>query len=197
MDAGSRVEYGITENGVMSEDRECCPVNEYGKAKLEFYRQAAVLCRQWFMTYYHLRFFSVYGKGDHPWSIISTLVRDLPKGQTVSLSACRHKWNFMEVSDAARAVAELYCYSEKRTGQIHVVNVASTDTRQLRSFVKEIYELCGRKGSLEYGSFVQAKEGALSICPTVEVLKDLTEGTWKEQVDFSSGIQNMLKERQP
>lgn len=197
MDAGSRVEYGITENGVMSEDRECCPVNEYGKAKLEFYRQAAVLCRQWFMTYYHLRFFSVYGKGDHPWSIISTLVRELPKGQTVSLSACRHKWNFMEISDATRAVAELYRYSEKRTGQIHVVNVASTDTRQLRSFVEEIYELCGRKGSLEYGSFVQAKEGALSICPTVEVLKDLTEGTWKEQVDFSSGIQNMLKERQP
>lgn len=196
MDAGSRVEYGITEDGVMSEDMECSPVNEYGKAKLEFYRQAAVLCSQWSMTYYHLRFFSVYGKGDHPWSVISTLVRELPKGQTVSLSACCHRWNFMEISDAARAVEELYRYSGSRTGQIHVVNVASTDTRQLRSFVEEIYELCGRKGKLEYGSFVQAKEGALSICPAVEALKELTEGTWQERVAFSSGIQNMLKERE-
>ena len=194
MDAGSRVEYGITENGVMSEEMECCPVNEYGRAKLLFYRQAAVLCRQWSMTYYHLRFFSVYGIGDHPWSIISTLVRELPKGQTVSLSACLHKWNFMEISDAARAVAELYRRSEAREGQIHVVNVASTDTRQLRSFVEEIYELCGKRGKLEYGSFVQAKEGALSLCPTVEVLKELTDRTWDECVTFSRGIQNMLKE---
>lgn len=102
----------------------------------------------------------------------------------------------MEISDAARAVEELYRYSGSRTGQIHVVNVASTDTRQLRSFVEEIYELCGRKGKLEYGSFVQAKEGALSICPAVEALKELTEGTWQERVAFSSGIQNMLKERE-
>ena len=81
MDAGSRVEYGIKEDGVMEEHMSCEPVNEYGKAKLEFYRQAKPLCEKFHMTYYHLRFFSVYGAGDHPWSIISTLVRDLPQGK--------------------------------------------------------------------------------------------------------------------
>ena len=42
MDAGSRVEYGVIEDGrgVMTEEMECSPVNEYGKAKLEFFRQA-------------------------------------------------------------------------------------------------------------------------------------------------------------
>ncbi len=194
MDAGSRVEYGITEDGVMSENMECHPVNEYGKAKLEFYRQAAALCRQWGMVYYHLRFFSVYGKGDHPWSIISTLTRELPMGRTVSLSACMHRWNFMEISDAARAVVELYGHSDTRAGQMHVVNIASTDTRQLRSFVEEIHELCGGKGQLQYGSFVQAKEGALSVCPTIETLKDLTDGTWEENITFSLGIRKMLDE---
>ena len=64
MDAGSRVEYGVVSagapgggaaegdawlsagegRGVMTEEMECRPVNEYGKAKLEFFRQAAPIC---------------------------------------------------------------------------------------------------------------------------------------------------------
>ena len=146
------------------------------------------------MTYYHLRFFSVYGIGDHPWSIISTLVRELPKGQTVSLSACLHKWNFMEISDAARAVAELYRYSDGHKGESHIVNVASTDTRVLKEFAEEIHRLCKNRGHLEYGTFVQAREGALSICPTVDVLRELTDGTWIEQVSFARGIGKLLDE---
>jgi nucleoside-diphosphate-sugar epimerase len=194
MDAGSRVEYGIMEDGIMEEKRECHPVNEYGKAKLEFYRQSKELCEVWGMTFYHLRFFSVYGKGDHPWSIISTLVRDLPQGKTVSLSACRHQWNFMEISDAAKAVVELYKHSDKRKGQIHIVNVASKDTRPLRSFVEEIHELCENRGCLEYGTFVQAREGALSICPAVQMLQELTDHIWAEQISFSQGIRKMLEQ---
>ena len=106
MDAGSRVEYGAVE-GMMQEDVECHPVNQYGKAKLEFYQKAAPLCGELNMNYYHLRFFSVYGYGDHPWSIISTLVRDLRQNKRVSLSACRHQWNFMYIEDAVQAVYEL------------------------------------------------------------------------------------------
>lgn len=192
MDAGSRVEYGITEDGVMAESMECHPVNAYGKAKLEFYRQAGPLCQAWGMTYYHLRYFSVYGTGDHPWSVISTLVRELPLGQTVSLSACRHRWNFMDIRDASRAVAELYRYSDDHKGESHIVNVASRDTRPLREFVEEIHRLCGGRGSLEYGTFVQAKEGPLSICPQTRVLRELTESTWEEQVTFEAGIRRML-----
>lgn len=196
MDAGSRVEYGIMEDGIMEESRQCHPVNEYGKAKLEFYHRARVLCEEWGMTFYHLRFFSVYGRGDHPWSLISTLVRELPRGETVSLSACRHRWNFMEISDAARAVVELYRHSDKRAGRIRIVNVASEDTRPLKAFVEEIHGLCENRGHLEYGTFVQAREGALSICPTVEVLKELTDDTWTEQMSFARGIGRLLDEGQ-
>ena len=194
MDAGSRVEYGIKDDGIMSEHMDCDPVNAYGKAKLEFYRQAGPLCKEAGMTYYHLRFFSVYGAGDHPWSIISTLVRDLPQGKTVSLSACMHRWNFMDIEDASRALLELYRHSDSvEQGHAEIVNIASEDTRRLREFVEEIHGLCENRGQLEYGTFVQAKEGALSICPTVDVLKRLTENTWKEQVSFKEGIKRMLQ----
>ena len=173
---------------------ECHPVNAYGRAKLEFAKKAEAFCSQNQMTFYHLRFFSVYGTGDQPWSIISTLVRELPQNHKVSLSACLHRWNFMEISDAARAVTELYRFSDLHEGECRVVNVASEDTRTLREFVEEIHRICGEKGSLEYGTFVQAKEGALSICPVVRQLKALTEETWQEQVSFKKGIRRMLEE---
>lgn len=196
MDAGSRVEYGITEDGVMQEDMECHPVNEYGKAKLQFYQQAVPLCRQYKMTYFHLRFFSVYGPGDHPWSIISTLTRELPKGETVSLSACRHRWNFMYIKDAVEAVYQLHHNCDLGIQMEAAVNIASEDTRILRDFTEEIHEIAEGNGVLEYGTFVQAKEGALSICPDISRLKTLTKGTWKERYSFRQGIEETMRKEE-
>ena len=82
MDAGSRVEYGPLD-GIMEEEAPCRPINEYGKANGSFTRRQP-LCSRLGLPYYHLRFFSVYGCGDHPWSIISTLVRDLRQNKKVS-----------------------------------------------------------------------------------------------------------------
>lgn len=193
MDAGSRVEYGVTEDGHMVEDMVCHPVNEYGKAKLEFYNIAKDMCEEYGIKYCHLRFFSVYGYGDHPWSIISTLVRDLPKGEKVSLSACRHKWNFMYIDDAVDAVYSLYeSVDSKNSFNSGIFNIASADTRELKSFVQEIHNIVGNKGELEFGSFVQAKEGALSIIPSIKALESITSG-WKERYSFEQGIRETIK----
>ncbi len=195
VDAGSRVEYGITENGYMQEDMPCNPVNAYGRAKLDFYNKARALCKEYNISYYHLRFFSVYGAGDHPWSIISTLTTKLPKGEKVELSACMHKWNFMDIDDASRAVIELCRHCDETKENTHIVNIASNDTRVLKEFVEDIYRLCDYNGELEFGSFVQAKEGALSICPSIEKLKELTGGSWQEKVSFEEGIKRLLSRR--
>lgn len=196
MDAGSRVEYGRLE-GVMEESAPCSPVNQYGKAKLEFYQKAAPLCKTLGISYYHLRFFSVYGWGDHPWSIISTLTRDLPQGKEVSLSACRHEWNFMHIEDAVQAVYELYRRDcETREVQSEIVNIASSDTRPLYSFVEEVHQLAGYRGKLEYGSFVQAGEGALSVRPDITKLKKLTADRWQENVTFRQGIEETIKKEE-
>ena len=193
MDAGSRVEYG-TPDCAMQEDIPCAPVNQYGKAQLEFYQKAEALCRERGLKYFHLRFFSVYGPGDHPWSIISTLTRELPRGGTVSLSACRHLWNFMYIEDAVQAVYELYRHAEENPSAI--VNVAGDDTRPLREFVEEVHRIAGGRGSLEYGTFVQAKEGALSIRPDISRLKEFTKGCWAERYSFARGIEETIEKEE-
>lgn len=208
MDAGSRVEYGAVD-GVMEEDLDCHPINEYGKAKWEFCQKAAPLCDELGLHYYHLRFFSVYGYGDHPWSIISTLVRDLRLNKKVSLSPCRHMWNFMYIEDAVQAVYELYRQAEdavqagdsrkgESPGHLHsaIVNIASADTRPLGSFVEEIHQIVGLRGELEYGTFVQAKEGALSIRPGIGRLIRLTGGRWEEKYTFRRGIEETIEKEE-
>ena len=148
----------------------------------------------------------MYGCGDHPWSIISTLVRDLRQDKKVSLSACRHMWNFMYIEDAVQAVYELYrqAVNEEpglkkdnlRSPISAIVNIASQDTRPLRSFVEEIHEIVGFKGTLEYGTFVQAKEGALSIRPDINRLKRLTGGRWEERYTFRQGIEETIEKEE-
>lgn len=198
-DAGSRVEYGVQPDGIMEESMECRPVNAYGRAKLEFYRQASCVCQELNIQYYHLRFFSVYGYGDHPWSIISTLARELPRGRQVALSACRHRWNFMYIRDAVDAVIAIYendrySFSEENAVS-QIVNIAGADTRVLKEFVEEIHAIAG-KGSLSYGEFVQGKEGALSVCPDISRLLRLAGPGWKEQYSFCRGIiETMEQER--
>lgn len=192
MDAGSRVEYGVT-NDIMAESLECHPVNEYGKAKLEFYQKTVNECKNTDMKYCHLRFFSVYGYGDHPWSIISTLLRELPLENNVQLSACKHKWNFMYIDDAIDAVYSLYLSVLKsHTFRTGIFNIASKDTRKLKDFVLEIYRILGEKGNLEFGTFIQAKEGALSIVPDITALRQITDG-WKEQYTFERGIKETIR----
>ena len=136
--------------------------------------------------------------GDHPWSIISTLVRELRQGGKVALSACRHDWNFMYIDDAVRMRWCCLCgrFLAHRRGRFGgenaasgrqeppeglIVNIASRDTRRLKDFVEELHELAGGRGELEYGTFVQAKEGALSVRPDVERLHALLPG-WRSAI---------------
>ena len=76
------------------------------------------------------------------------------------------------------------------------VNIASEDTRILRDFTEEIHEIAEGNGVLEYGTFVQAKEGALSICPDISRLKILTKGTWKERYTFRQGIEETMRKEE-
>ena len=112
----------------------------------------------------------------------------------------------MYIEDAVQAVYELYRQAVmegqdwKKDGSggpvSAIVNIASQDTRPLRSFVEEIHEIVGFKGTLEYGTFVQAKEGALSIRPDINRLKRLTGGRWEERYTFRQGIEETIEKEE-
>lgn len=181
---GSQAEYGICQEPI-TEETVCRPVSEYGKAKREFALQAESLCAKLGMDYIHTRIFSVYGPGDHPWSLVQSCLRTWQAGGEMTLGECTQQWNFLYIDDAAEALALL---SER--GRAGTYNVASDDTRPLREFIEEMYRLCGSRGSYYYGRRPQNAEGAANLIPEIgKIKKDVG---WKPKTAFAEGIYGTL-----
>lgn len=185
--SGSQAEYGKV-NGKISEDTPCRPVLEYGINKLRVCRAAPQICQELGMEYVHSRFFSVYGPNDHPYTLIPSCIRCFLAGDTMKLSECRNMWNFLHVRDAAEA-AVLLAECELSEPAV-VVNVAGTDTRVLRSFVEEIYRLCGERGICAFGAR-HVSEKPVDNWPDSARLHTLIN--WSERVSFADGIAELIR----
>lgn len=195
--SGSQAEYGICHT-VMREDMECHPVSEYGKAKVEFGRRARELCAQWRqrgegeMEYIHARIFSVYGPGDHPWSLINTCLDTFLKGGNMELGACTQQWNFLYIEDLLNGLLSLAFRGSPGDGD-SVYNVAGdgSGTKCLKEFVEQIYDLCGRRGSRVYGKLPPNAEGPANLIPDISKIRNRTG--WKPEISFEEGIKRMLE----
>lgn len=177
---GSQAEYGI-HHQTITEDTSLQPVSEYGKAKLEFGTRAAILCRELGMDYIHTRIFSIYGPGDHPWSLIHTCLSTWRQNGTMKLGECTQQWNFLYIEDIAEAL--LHLLTEGAAG---VYNIASNDTRPLRDYIKELYTLCGNSGSYVFGTRAPNAEGAADLMPDITRITQQT--TWRPTTSFTEGI---------
>ena len=182
---GSQAEYGIVD-GIMGEEILCHPVSEYGKDKLEVCRRAGEEAKALGIDYIHARIFSVYGPGDHPWSLVSTCLNTFLKGGRMELGACTQQWNFLHVRDAARALTGLLL-AKVPAG---VYNVAGEDTRSLKSFVEQMHRLCGERGTCEYGKRPPNAEGVVSLVPDIRKLKEAAG--FAQEISFEDGIREMI-----
>ena len=102
----------------------------------------------------------------------------------MELGECSQWWNFLYIKDAAKGLAVLL---EK--GVHGIYNLAGRDTRILRDYVEEMYELCGSKGSFRYGIHPQLAEKNANLIP--DITKILALG-WKPTVSFKEGIYELL-----
>lgn len=189
---GSQAEYGI-HGTLMDETIPCHPRSPYGEAKLRVRREAKALCQELSLDYGHACIFSVYGSGDHPWSLISTCIDTFQKGGHMELSDCRQKWNFLYIEDAGRALSSLAEYEGRLMdcGCVYNLGGPMEETGPLRDFVEQIYELCGRRGSFEYGLRPPNAEGVVNLIPDISKMKRVV--SWTPQIRFEQGILNILR----
>lgn len=184
---GSQAEYG-QQTAPVDESSPCVPVSEYGKAKLRFGQAAQPLAQSLGIGYTHLRIFSVYGPGDHPWTLVNSCVKAFLEGEKIELSSCEQPWNFLYAQDFARAVTALSNGLEKNCG---IVNIAGDETQPLKKYVDTIWRLCGSKGIPLYGAVGSRLERPYGIMPVNKKLHQMT--SWRQQIPFEVGIREMLK----
>lgn len=179
---GSQAEYGPIDS-LVNEKAVCNPITEYGKAKLRFTLDGAKRSFQAGMSFRVARIFSVYGPHDHPWTLISSLLNALKKGELIPLSNCKHLWNYLFVDDAANALASLL----EADCEDGIYNVASRITAPLKDFVHQIFALYSNDVPPRFCHLSPSVVSSVSINPCIEKL--LANTGWVEKVDFSQGIQ--------
>ena len=189
--AGSQAEYGIVTKRI-TEETECHPVSEYGKAKLKMLSLASECCAGNEMTYIHARIFSVYGPGDHETSLVSSCLKAFAEDRHIDLGPCRQMWNYLYVSDCAKALADLatcvFTVPEERTETDAVVNVGAKQSAPLRQYVERIRNCIG-SGSYAFTERPESPEGTPVLEPDTEKLCSITG--FRETVEFEEGIRKI------
>lgn len=188
---GSQAEYGI-HSGRMDEETECLPSSPYGEAKLKVRREAERLCTELSMDYGHVRIFSAYGVGDHPWSLLSTCVKTFLSGGTMEMGDCTQDWNFLYIDDAGRAIADLCEYEGRLMDHGCVYNLGGPmeETQRLKNFVETTHALCGGRGSCVYGVRKPNAEGVVNLNPDISKLKRVIG--WSPRIGFQEGIRQVI-----
>ena len=152
VEAGSQAEYGTVLTPI-SEATPCNPFSAYGKAKLEVCNRLSELSAELGIKYLHLRIFSLFGEGDHPWTLVMSSLGKMLRNEAVDLSPCTQHWDFLYVKDAVRQMASLCDYALKsKDFRSEVYHIASGDSRPLKDFVECMKALTGSGSELNYGA---------------------------------------------
>lgn len=174
LDAGSQAEYGYVKD-IITEETECHPDNEYGRAKLKFGELASKKCQLAKIKFIHLRIMSIYGVTDHLWTLVMSSIKKMLDNEPLNLSSCEQLWNFVCIEDAVRQIYLLCCYALRTPSfQSEIYHIGSNDTRKLRSFVDEMYHLTKSKSKLEFGKYVPAN--VVSLNPSMNKTEQATGG---------------------
>ena len=189
VESGSQAEYGSVLSPI-DEETQCKPFSEYGKAKLKLKNEAFKLSKEIGIKYMHLRIFSLYGEHDHPWTLVMSSLDKMRHNTPINLSSCEQKWNFLHVEDAARQIYELCMYAlNNKQFEHEVYNIASEDTRTLKTFVLSMKQLINSESQLNFG--VYKPEFLVSLDPDVSKVKATINFIASHR--FEDDIKNMYK----
>lgn len=183
---GSQAEYGKSVD-VVDENCICRPIDEYGRWKYQLGKTAEDICRRHSIDFFHIRIFSLYGIGDYHKAMIPSTIDKLLNYECVNLSSCEQYWNYLYIGDAANVLAK-FAVESFPSG---VYNLASSDTKKLKEYTKQIWELCGMRGKLLYAEWNPQNESVVHLRPDISKITNVTG--WQPQVSFNEGICQIIE----
>lgn len=186
--SGSQAEYGMMQ-GNIDETYPCNPNTEYGKAKYRTYCDAIKYAKENGIQLIWTRIFSIYGVGDYQGSLVMTCIKKMRKNESIALTECIQKWDYLYIDDAARLFV-LFAKNEVKCG---IYNVASGKSRQLRNYIEEIKQEMKSDSILEYGNVPYPESGMVSFVPVVD--KICQELQWQPKISFREGIKKIIQEQ--
>jgi nucleoside-diphosphate-sugar epimerase len=179
--AGSQAEYGRVK-GLCNENTAPNPFMMYGKVKLEAYNEGINLAKQLGIEFVWPRIYSVYGIGESRETVLSYVIDSLLQGKQPELSLCDNMWDFLYVTDCARALADLGDLKKALHG---IYNVSYDSPRLLREFIEDVVEIVNPGIKPIYGVKEVDKNKTFWLEPDVSKLKAIP---FTPEIDFKQGI---------
>jgi nucleoside-diphosphate-sugar epimerase len=175
--AGTCAEYDWSPGGVLSEtDTPVRPATPYGQAKAQTFAAASDLGPlAWG------RIFFLYGPGEHPDRLVSSVTRRLLAGEEAPTTEGTQVRDFMHVADVAGAFAALL-----DSGVTGAVNIGSGVPVTVRELVEEVGRAAGRPELLRPGALPQREGEPPELVADVRRLRD--EVRFTPHHDLKSGI---------
>jgi nucleoside-diphosphate-sugar epimerase len=144
---GSQAEYGSI-NGRVDEDYPCRPDTAYGATKLACLTLLENFARQKKMTYVWLRLFSIYGPDEGEQWFISSLIRQMQLRESLQLSGCDQKYDYLHVHDLAGGILAVL----RRPMECGVFNLSSNASLPLKQVVHLVKEYTGYQAEPMFGA---------------------------------------------
>lgn len=183
--SGSQAEYGL-HNTKISEIAEEKPVTDYGRFKLQFYRDAIKMCSNTGVKLIEPRFFSVYGPGDFEGTLVISTIRNMFLNKPCDFTKAEQMWDFLYIDDAIEALLSLADNSLEEG----VYNLGSGIAKPLREYIYEMLELASSHSVLNFGAIPYPESGMVSIEP--DISKILQKTAWTPKVTFEAGISQII-----
>ena len=179
--AGTCAEYDWTGPGLLSETATPLrPATLYGQAKARTFEAGAALGElSWG------RVFFLYGPGEHPDRLVSSVARKLLAGEEAPTTEGSQVRDFLHVADVAGAFAALV--DSDVTG---AVNVGSGQPVTVRAVVDEVARAAGRPDLLRPGALPQRAGEPPNLVADVGRLRD--EVRFRPRYDLESGIKSTV-----
>ena len=158
--------------------------NAYGWAKHCAAHLGRIAAQQKNMCFVTARITNVYGAGENSERLISNSLRKIRMGEHLSFSAGKQNYDFLYVTDAARALAAIGKHG--KDGMCYVLG--SGQPQPLRLWLEELLEIC--KGTADFG-----KEVPEGICLPIAAYDTTTlcrDTGFMPQVSFAEGLRRTM-----
>ena len=182
--AGSQAEYGRTDE-VLTGDTACNPETAYGMTKLCAGMLSRLMCRQKGIDHIWTRILSAYGPNCSKRTVISYTVDTLLRGEKPVLSDGRQVWDFIYISDVAKAL--LSCARSGVSGKTYVIGYGKS--KLLRGFLEEVRDILSPGQDMGFGERPYNADAVMHLeCDISELTYDTG---FVPTVAFEEGIKRL------
>lgn len=179
---GSQAEYArCTEP--LTEESPTGPATLYGAAKLATHCLLDQLAALHEVRFTWLRLFSVYGPGDRDTSLVSYVITELLRGRRPAVSQAVHRWDYLYVDDAARAIT--MAAAARAPG---IYNVAHGSAEQLRDTILMIRDEINPQLPIGFGE----ADDAGSSMPLQASVTKLNALGWTPSMPLDAGLRRSI-----